>query len=96
MLDHVFFLNISEGNLFVILKHFIFLLIFSSGRSCRVGDSVLGLPILSAFLSFFFFPQNLNVQTCYLLSYGKCIQSTDIYSEPATQKAFYRTVQLIL
>ena len=65
MLDHVLFLNISEVNLFIILKYFIFLLIFSSGSSHRVDDSDLGLPTLVA--SFFlFFPPELKCSNMLL------------------------------
>lgn len=79
MLDHVLFLNISEVNLFIILIYFIFLLFFSSGSYAAWMILILDfLPY--QLLSFFFFsPQNLNVQTCYLLSYGKYIPSMNIY-----------------
>ena len=56
MLDIVLFLSISEVNLFIILKHFIFLLILFGGRSYKSSDPDLGLPPLCALLF-----QNLNI-----------------------------------
>lgn len=61
MLGTVSFLNISEVNVFIILKHFIFLLILSSERSYKVCDSDLGLPTLFALFCFVLFFQNLNI-----------------------------------
>lgn len=75
MLGTVVFLHILEVNLFIILKHFIFLLILSSGRSYKVRDSDLG---LLPYLLFFLF-QSLSICTCDLLLCGNFIQSTDIY-----------------